>query len=61
MKVREVDCMACVANLRGIEHQGTHTDRAGITHATTAHPSYGAYQAILCSAREDGRLRLVPR
>lgn len=59
-----VDCMAClVATDRGYEptHPATYKDKRGVTHATDRHPSYGAWQAVLCTYRGDGRLTLVHR
>lgn len=58
-----VDCMTClVAMTKGHvpTHQGTHRDKNNVTHATNRHPSYGAFQAVICTARGDGRLTLVP-
>lgn len=58
-----VDCMAClVAMAKGHvpTHQGTHRDKDNVMHATNCHPSYGAWQALLCPIRGDGRLTLVP-
>jgi hypothetical protein len=57
-----IDCIAClVALARGRPSNGTHTGVDGVTHATYLHESYGAWQALTCSFRGDGWLRLVPR
>jgi hypothetical protein len=54
-----IDCMA-MARGHVPTRQGTHRDKHGVTHATNQHPSYGAWQAMICSIRGDGRINLVP-
>lgn len=57
-----VDCMAClVALAQNWPKNGTYKDLREITHATFHCESYGEWQALTCTFRKDGRLRLVRR
>lgn len=57
-----IDCMAClVAMARGKPSNGAWRAPDGVSHATYRHESYGAWQALACTFRKDGSLRLVPR